>query len=423
MSSSLPNTAAPDGIPDSGYGNVFLGKKGTKIAVFIKVQEIETGVRLVRKTLGAITTENNDGILMSAHSGYSTNLKHDERCLDAARWNTLALRHIAKKIHFKFPTNSWDNGGRHIQEEHMGRFHAGHVEVLLASWYVVHLLRTEFDLSEESEEYIIDTQLKRLRGVKLGDKAKATITITSEPCSVCLRLLSKLAEYTGVYFMPLWLHGVGHLQKPKKGETQDIVNDVFEDSDDGAQGDEPEAEEAEEAAHVGHQTPVPKTPSTEAVRRPRTAWRHPQWRPEDREAQVSPYKKGTPVLSFPGYPSVESDSVTDWEDLSEDVLMMSCKPITGKDPPSDYVKDERPPPSSRPEESSTGQEFALAAYNSLRATIESDGEVEVVETRRRDRGSNNKDEAVQAQSYSRSQNQKRLQLRRIRRFRRENRKE
>jgi hypothetical protein len=78
---------------DAGYFEHSLAKKGQKIQVFVKILEIDTGVRMDRsKTIGTISVKNGGTILMSAHSGYSSGQKREEYCLDTKRWNFLALR-------------------------------------------------------------------------------------------------------------------------------------------------------------------------------------------------------------------------------------------------------------------------------------------------------------------------------------------
>ncbi|KAI0456207.1 hypothetical protein F5B21DRAFT_522948 [Xylaria acuta] len=77
---------------DLGLFEHSLAKKGTKIQVYVKVLEIETGIKLDKsKTIGTIATKNSGKVLMSAHSGYSSGQKREDYCLDTSKWNTLAL--------------------------------------------------------------------------------------------------------------------------------------------------------------------------------------------------------------------------------------------------------------------------------------------------------------------------------------------
>jgi hypothetical protein len=84
--------ASDDAPSDLGYRPCKLAKKGQILEVYVKVFEINTGVRLDRsKTVGVISANNDDTVLMSAHSGYTAGPRRDDRCLDTAKWNNLAL--------------------------------------------------------------------------------------------------------------------------------------------------------------------------------------------------------------------------------------------------------------------------------------------------------------------------------------------
>ncbi len=87
-----PTNASEDRRGDIGYYEHSLAKKGKKIEIFVKVMEIDTGIKLDKsKTIGTITTKNSDKILMTARSGYSTGEKRDNCCLDTNKWNSLTL--------------------------------------------------------------------------------------------------------------------------------------------------------------------------------------------------------------------------------------------------------------------------------------------------------------------------------------------
>ncbi|KAH8167740.1 hypothetical protein CIB48_g526 [Xylaria polymorpha] len=309
--SNASNDALEEARGDLGHFEHSLAKKGTKIAVYVMVMEIETGFRLDKsKTIGTITTKNSNKILMTAHSGYSTGLKRENSsCLDTNKWNYLALHHIAKQINFKFPKNIRDNAGHPILDEHRGRAHAGHVEVLLASWFVLYVIREEFGLADKSEKYLI-TQLKRLRGMKLGNKRIAFITIDSEPCRTCLQFLNRLSQYTNILFQVSGSKGVGPIQvRIDGGRREDVVGDTFADSEDDAPIQEANVQVEESTENVPPQdVPIPDllapiTPTTSIPRRPATSWgRKPiQWKPIDPDELLSSYKKKTPEFKFPGY--------------------------------------------------------------------------------------------------------------------------
>lgn len=84
--------ASADYRGDVGYYEHSLGKKGTRIQVFKKILDIDTGVKMDKgKTIGTISEMNSDRILMCAHSGYSTDPKREAHCLNTQRYNSLAL--------------------------------------------------------------------------------------------------------------------------------------------------------------------------------------------------------------------------------------------------------------------------------------------------------------------------------------------
>ncbi|KAJ2984187.1 hypothetical protein NUW58_g6123 [Xylaria curta] len=308
---------------DLGQLEHSLGKKGRKIQVWMKMMEIDTGVKMdPAKTIGTITARNYNKILMCAHSGYSAGPGREDQCLDTAKWNHLALHHMAKQIDFKFPGNIRDTSGHgQILDEHRGRAHAGHVEVLLACWFVIELLRKEASYVDKPEVYLI-SQLKRLKELKLGDRRLAFITIDSEPCRVCLQFLNKLSQYTDVVFMVIGSRGLGPVQVRIDGQRrQDMISDVFPDSGDELPDAEPSPSlaEAVEMARPDIPTPDPVVPTTPTPRlnlRPATSWaRKPTpWVPDDPEELISSYKKKTPVFEFDGYDRVEGDG--HWEIIS-----------------------------------------------------------------------------------------------------------
>ncbi|KAI1348340.1 hypothetical protein F5Y01DRAFT_328605 [Xylaria sp. FL0043] len=272
---------------DEGYSGHYLAKKGKKIEIFAKIMEFDTAVKMDRsKTTGTIMVKNSNKILKVAHSGYSTNETRSESCLDTERWNLLALHHVARQIHFKFPGNIRDSARVRALEEFRGRAHAGHVEVLLASWYIVELLRTEFEFANKKEEHII-TQLRRLRGAKLNHRRTAFITIDSEPCRTCLQFLNKLTQYTGVSFTVYGSKGIG----------PDVILDTFPDSEDEVSAPEPPVDS--NPASLDTTTPV--TPAQTNPGRAGSSWKPTPWTPEDPEELLSAYKRKTPVYDFPGY--------------------------------------------------------------------------------------------------------------------------
>ncbi|KAI0551068.1 hypothetical protein F4679DRAFT_582846 [Xylaria curta] len=403
---------------DLGFYEHSLAKKGTKIQIYVRTREVDTGMRLDKsKTIGTITTKNSSNIMMTAHSGYSTGSKREDSCLDTKKWNALALRHIAKQIGFQFPKNIRDTPGNPILEEHRGRAHAGHVEVLLASWFVVHLLRRELDSTGKSEEQLI-TQIKRLRELNLGDSRTSFIIIDSEPCRVCLQFINKLSQYTGILFMVSGSRGIGPVRVRVDGQRRlDVVEDYFSDSEYETTSREAntQAEESVEKTPVGDtptpdvSTPVPPTRSV--LQRPRSSFGPPsQWIPDDPDETLSSYrKKKTPQWEWPGYEAVTpskineywktpspgsrfqsaeaSEGVVDvaieheWVDLG-DGLLISNKNATNANQEEDAVKSEQentPSPSSIDDSRgytahASGNIFARSAYEAI-----NEMEYEVVE--------------------------------------------
>ncbi|KAI1742113.1 hypothetical protein F4680DRAFT_464065 [Xylaria scruposa] len=399
---------------DLGFYEHSMAKKGTKIQIFVQTVEIDTGMRLDKsKTIGTITTKNSSSILMAAHSGYSAGSNREDSCLDTKKWNHLALRHVAKQIGFQFPKNIRDNSRNPILEEHCGRAHAGHVEVLLASWFVVHLLRRELDSADKSDEKLI-TQLRRLKEIDLGDSRTSFIVIDSEPCRTCLQFINKLSQYTGILFMVSGSRGIGPVRVRVDGQRRlDVVEDYFSDSEDETPsrevntqvGEAVEKTPFEDTATPDVSTPV--APARLTLRRPQSSFeRPPQWIPENPDEMVSSYRKKTPVYEWPGYeggprrnpvtpskieghwkippPSSRvqsteaSEGVADeaieheWEDLG-DGLMICSKNATNDNQVEDAVKSEQgsnPSPSSIDDSRgdtplASGNIFARAAYEAI----------------------------------------------------------
>ncbi|KAI1172950.1 hypothetical protein F4777DRAFT_581420 [Nemania sp. FL0916] len=298
---------------DAGYYEHYLAKKGCTIQVYKRVLEINTGgVRMDRhKTVGTISIKNSEKVLMSAHSGYTSRPERENLCLDTQKWNSLALHNLAKQLNFKFPKSQRDNARFTVQDEHRGRAHAGHVEVLLACWFVVEMTRRSFNLVNEPAERVI-TQIKRLKTVDLGDYRTAFITIDSEPCRTCLDFLNRISQYTRIGFTIFGSHGIGPIQVRVDGRRrEDIVGDTMPDSsyDEASEGGEDGEGGGGGGGGTGQPdtftqkelTPAaPTTPAPRSVRRP-GRWRTGQWSPENPEQLLNSYKKGTPVYEFPGY--------------------------------------------------------------------------------------------------------------------------
>ncbi|KAI1777960.1 hypothetical protein F4818DRAFT_330868 [Hypoxylon cercidicola] len=250
---------------DLGYADYRLGKQGRNIVVYAPVYRIKTDITLQRnKTIGVITVKGQGDVLMAAHSGFRLGGDHDEKCLDTNQWNYIALHHIAALIKFKFPGNLHDNGARPVEDDaHRGRAHAGHVEVLLASWYSLEMARRVTGNQGASTDWL----LARLHRVKpattLGAARCAVIMIDHQPCATCLKFINRLYQYTGIYFAVLGSVGVGPTlatKDPRDHFRLDTFGDVFPVSDGEEEMDEG-GDDEDEVEEV-----VPETPAV--VRNP-----------------------------------------------------------------------------------------------------------------------------------------------------------
>ncbi|KAI1277564.1 hypothetical protein F5Y07DRAFT_407150 [Xylaria sp. FL0933] len=384
---------------DEGYSGHYLAKRGKKIEIFAKIMEIDTAVKMDRsKTIGTIMVKNGNKILKVAHSGYSTNETRSESCLNTERWNLLALHHVARQIHFKFPGNIRDSARMRASEEFRGRAHAGHVEVLLASWYIVELLRTEFEFADKKEECII-TQLRRLRGASLGNRRAVFITIDSEPCRTCLQFLNKLARYTGVGFTVYGSKGIGPVQVRVEGHRrQDVILDTFQDSEDEmsetGNGNET-TDPSIVSIPISSGTPAPVTPARTNLRRPGSSLKYTQWTPDDPEEFPLLYKQKTPVYHCPGenvgpdlslgasleieisgavdeleVMDYDEENSDEWVDIGDGLLMYN-KSVESREPEAPSMKQEQQCPSPSPPRETQrhretramdGEVFARSAY-------------------------------------------------------------
>ncbi|KAI1761476.1 hypothetical protein GGR53DRAFT_525068 [Hypoxylon sp. FL1150] len=218
---------------DLGFVDYRLGKQGRHIVVYAPVYRIKTDITLYsKKTVGVITTKGQGDVLMAAHSGFRRGADHDEKCLDTAKWNYIALHHIAALIKFKFPGNLYDNGSRAVEDDaQRGRAHAGHVEILLASWYALEMARR---VTGGDRDVPVEQLLPRLRRVRtattLGAARCAVIMIDHQPCLTCLKFINRLYQKTGVHFSVQGSVGVGPTvvtKDPRNNLRLDTFGDVF----------------------------------------------------------------------------------------------------------------------------------------------------------------------------------------------------
>ncbi|KAI1326651.1 hypothetical protein F5Y16DRAFT_374162 [Xylariaceae sp. FL0255] len=227
---------------------------------------------------------------MAAQSGWSTGEKKDDRCLDTELYNKIALHHIAGLLEFPFPGNQRDGGNRRALAEERGRAHAGHVEVLLASWFAIYAVRQSVKLVEETDVELVP-HLKNLKQQNLGPLRTAFITIDSEPCRTCLQFLNKLSQLTGIVFMVFGSAGVGPVIVRSGGSRRlDVIAGRFIDDGDEAEvdgnADDDNDSDSLDGAANSQPSKVNQTPQ--------------QWRAQSADL-VETYRKKTPVYSWPGY--------------------------------------------------------------------------------------------------------------------------
>ncbi|KAI1102576.1 hypothetical protein F4804DRAFT_353637 [Jackrogersella minutella] len=227
-----------------GFPDYKLAKQGRDMVVYAPVLRIRSDIQLDRsKTVGVITAKGTAGaVLKAAHSGYKAGGERDALFLDTNRWSYIALHQVAALLEFQFPTNRHDDGGKQAEDEHRGRAHAGHVEVLLAVWYAVEMTRRSTGHKNAGAEWLL-TRLHTLKRATLGQARSAVIMIDSQPCATCLRFINHLFRYTGLHFSVKGGVGIGPTlaAKDKTNSVRfDTFGDVFEESD--CEGEDVDAE-------------------------------------------------------------------------------------------------------------------------------------------------------------------------------------
>ncbi|OTA61858.1 hypothetical protein K449DRAFT_55139 [Hypoxylon sp. EC38] len=243
---------------DIGFPDYRLAKQGRDIVVYAPVLRVKTDITLDRgKTIGVITAKGDGNVLMAAHSGFRLGGDRDEKCLDTNKWNYIALHHIAALLKFHFPGNRHDNGNKPVEDEHRGRAHAGHVEVLLAAWYALELTKKSSGNQDADLEWLL-TQLHTLKRATLGHARSAVIMIDSQPCATCLKFINRLFQYTGLHFSVKGGVGIGPTlaTKDKYNNRYDTFGDVFEMSD---------GEDSTDSAGSGLQSPPTIVRAQEAI--------------------------------------------------------------------------------------------------------------------------------------------------------------
>ncbi|KAI1338260.1 hypothetical protein F5Y15DRAFT_137130 [Xylariaceae sp. FL0016] len=228
-----------------------------------------------------------------AHSGWISRAPQNSHCLDNDKWNYIALNHIARLIHFRFPRNIRDNANQAPESKYDGRAWAGHVEVLLASWYCAEMVKKVNP--GKSEDWCI----RHLRTLKqptttLGKRRHAIITIDSQACAYCHKFINQLQEYTGIFLTIRPSAGLGPTIVRVEGRTRrDTFADNFEDPDAMS---EDEGRGHDEPMQMRWQAPA-LNPSSRSLLIPEASRV-----PENSQELLERFRRGTPVHDFPGYP-------------------------------------------------------------------------------------------------------------------------
>ncbi|KAI1798500.1 hypothetical protein F4811DRAFT_558804 [Daldinia bambusicola] len=360
---------------DLGFPEYKVAKQGNQIVVYAPVHRIKTDIPLDRsKTIGVITAKGNSEVLMAAHSGFKPGGDRGEKCLDTNRWNYIALHHIAALLKFQFPGNKHDNGNKSAQDEHRGRAHAGHVEVLLAAWYALEMTRQSSGNKDADQDWLL-ANMHMLKYATLGNARSAVIMIDSQPCGTCLKFINRMFQYTGIHFSVRGGIGIGPTLATKDertGARYDTFGDTFPESD----GEEPSAVEhmVQGLSPVtipqticqppvgmpigGPKAPpvfnsdggiiIPATNPAAAIERakpitphrPRMQWpipipEHrsrffedpfsdiPSRRPPNHFEILAEYKKKTPVYEFPGYGTIKADRQSHQQEQLTEPLVLS----------------------------------------------------------------------------------------------------
>ncbi|XXH04610.1 low-affinity Zn(2+) transporter zrt2 [Hypoxylon texense] len=315
---------------DLGYADYKLGKQGRHIIVYAPVYRIKTDISLQRKkTIGVITTKGQGDVLMAAHSGFRLGGDHDEKCLNTNQWNYIALHHIAAVIDFKFPGNLHDNGARPVEDDaHRGRAHAGHVEVLLASWYALEMTRRVTGRRDAPLAWLLARMRRVKKAATLGDARCAVVLIDHQPCLTCLKFINRLYQHTGVYFAVQGSVGVGPTlatKDPRNHLRLDTFGDVFPASDDEVDmddgddddeiGDDDDADDDDDELDEDVEEVVPETPAMAAARNSNNARAHAQG-PRDNHLPA-PAPRAFPWMADPRHHRLTPEPA-DYNDMAAD---------------------------------------------------------------------------------------------------------
>lgn len=206
------------------------------VKLFACIDEFDTGEPILpMKTIGGVKVSSSHNVLKVALSGYKgRGLLSDPRVLDRAYWNSEALQNVSRIIGMRFSSNMHDNGSKAPLPHHLGRVQAGHVEVQLATYYILEVADKNAQKIPGGESWKTKKKLQALRTAELGPERHAVIFINSYPCSSCHKYVQALTDYTRVTFFLKGGAGMGPTVRSKVGRRNaavDLVMDAFPDPD------------------------------------------------------------------------------------------------------------------------------------------------------------------------------------------------
>ncbi|KAI1075476.1 hypothetical protein F5B20DRAFT_585269 [Whalleya microplaca] len=329
---------------DLGYHDFKLAKKGKSIIVYAPVLQMSTDIRMdPNKTIGILTSRRDDEVLQVAYSGWSSGNLQGGLCLDANKWNYIALHKVAAKIDFKFPASGHDNLFKRAEDVYRGRAHAGHVEPCSTCMCFINRLQqytglwifvqgsvgigptlatkskrtnirydTFGDVFVDSENEECEEEVIMPNSGTVGSIIQ-DINATSEQNAVPSSDGSQSFEVTRNYFSPIAddsdIEETSNIEEAIIGDHADSL--VVEDSD------VENTEHENDGMHQNDNTLIDKTQKRQTMRwqmpnrpenLPTIVHTTPSWKPEDHLTLLTEYKKKTPVYNWPGYPAAPIQS-------------------------------------------------------------------------------------------------------------------
>ncbi|RYP93429.1 hypothetical protein DL770_000472 [Monosporascus sp. CRB-9-2] len=206
-------------------------QEGQKIKLFACVGNFNTGEVLgMEKTIGGVMVGGRNSVLKFAVSGFKgRSTQQDPQVLDRKFWNRIALTKVARIINFRFHGNLHDNGARRPLPHHIGRVQAGHVEVQLATYYVIEMGDRNAQRKPGGETWSTMHKLRALRSAHLGEERHAA-----------------LSNYTGITFFIQGDAAIGPIVRSKTGRGRMAVDEVMHTFADPDAQPDPSEDEADE---------------------------------------------------------------------------------------------------------------------------------------------------------------------------------